>query len=182
MLPMLVPPIAATIMWKVMLVNRGVLNYLLNEIGLASVNWFGNPFMAFWSIVVIDTWIYTPFAILILLAGLQSIPKEIVEASIVDGTGLWARIRHIYLPMTKPFLLLVVLFRGIDSLKMFDVIWSSTKGGPIGYTKNLHVFSYEQGMNYLNFGRSMATLFVLWLLCYGLSMVLIRKRQKEMAL
>jgi multiple sugar transport system permease protein len=178
-MPMLAPPIAATIMWRVMLVDRGVINYLLAEIGLAPVNWFGSPTMAFWAVVLIDAWIFTPFAIVILLAGLQSIPREIVEAATVDGAGPWAKLRHIYLPMTAPFLTLVVLFRGIDNLKMFDVIWSSTKGGPVGATKNLHVFGYEQGISYLNFGRSMATLFVLWALCQGLSMILLGLRRKE---
>ncbi|CAM5765297.1 ABC transporter permease [Labrys miyagiensis] len=178
-IPMLVPPIAATIMWRVMLVERGVVNYSLTQIGLEPVNWFGSPTMAFWAVVLIDAWIFTPFAILILLAGLQSIPREIVEAATVDGAGFWTKLRRIYIPMSAPFLILVVLFRGIDSLKMFDVIWSSTKGGPVGVTKNLHVFGYEQGITYLNFGRSMATLFVLWALCYGLSMLLLRLRRKE---
>jgi multiple sugar transport system permease protein len=178
-LPMLVPPIAATIMWRVMLVERSVVNYLLTQIGFEPVNWFGSPSVAFWAIVLIDAWIFTPFAILILLAGLQSIPKEIIEAATVDGAGFWSKLRNIYIPMTWPFLILVVLFRGIDSLKMFDVIWSSTKGGPVGATKNLHVFGYEQGMNYLNFGRSMAALFVLWVLCYGLSVFLLRLRRRE---
>ena len=180
-MPMLVPPIAATIMWKVMLIERGVINYLLQSIGLSSVNWFGNPAMAFWSIVLIDTWIFTPFVILIMLAGLQSIPKEIIEASHVDGAGFFARLTRIYIPMMKPFIVLVVLFRGIDCLKMFDAIWSSTKGGPVGSTKNLHVFAYEQGINYLNFGRSMAALFILWVLCYGLSMALLSMRRARNA-
>jgi multiple sugar transport system permease protein len=176
-MPMLVPPIAATIMWKVMLIERGVINYLLQSIGFSGINWFGSPSVAFWSIVLIDTWIFTPFVILIMLAGLQSIPKEIIEASRVDGAGFFARLTRIYIPMMKPFLILVILFRGIDCLKMFDAIWSSTKGGPVGSTKNLHVFAYEQGINYLNFGRSMAALFVLWMLCYGLSMALLSKRR-----
>jgi multiple sugar transport system permease protein len=179
-MPMLVPPIAATIMWRVMLVERGVVNYLLDQLGFEPINWFGSPVMAFWAIVLIDAWIFTPFAILILLAGLQSIPKEIIEAATVDGAGFWSKLWRIYIPMTWPFLILVMLFRGIDSLKMFDVIWSSTKGGPIGATKNLHVFGYEQGMTYLNFGHSMAALFVLWVLCYGLSVFLLKLRRREL--
>lgn len=178
--PMLVPPIAATIMWRVMLVDRGVINYLLTQIGLHPVNWFGSPVMAFWAIVIIDTWIFTPFAILILLAGLQSIPSEIIEAATIDGAGFWSKLKNIYLPMIWPFLVLVVLFRGIDCLKLFDAIWSSTQGGPIGATQNLAVYAYQQGMSYLDFGHSMAALFVLWILCYILSVVLLSLRRKEL--
>ena len=178
-LPMLVPPIASALLWKVMLVDRGVVNYLLNALGLGSVNWFGDPAVAIWTVVLIDVWIFTPFAILILLAGLQAIPEEILEASTIDGASIFDRIRYIYLPMCRPFLLLVVLFRGIDSLKMFDIIWAATKGGPVRSTMNLNILAYLNGIEYLNYGRSMALLFVLWGLCYGLSMVLLKFRRAE---
>jgi multiple sugar transport system permease protein len=178
-LPMLVPPIAATLLWKVMLVDQGVVNYLLSTIGISAVNWLGSPGVAIWTVLLIDAWIFTPFAILILLAGLQSIPVEIIEAATIDGTGIIGRIRYIYLPMCRPFLLLVVLFRGIDSLKMFDIIWAATKGGPVHATMTLHILGYLNGVDYMNYGRSMAVLFVLWILCYGLSMALLKVRRQE---
>lgn len=179
-MPLLVPPVVAAILWKTILTDRGVANYLLEQVGIGSVNWFGSVDVAMWSIILIDSWIFTPFVILICLAGLQSIPSEIVEASRVDGTNYFTRLRYIVLPLMKPFIVLVVLFRGVDTLKLFDVIWATTKGGPLKSTETLHTLAYQQGVTYLDFGRSMSVLFVLWVMCYLLSFLLLRKRRKEL--
>lgn len=178
-LPLLVPPVIAAVLWKTILTDRGVANYLLEVVGIGSVNWFGGVGTAMWSIILIDTWIFTPFVILICLAGLQAIPSEILEASRVDGTQYFTRLRFIILPLMRPFLILVVLFRGIDTLKLFDVIWATTKGGPLKSTESLHTLAYQQGITYLDFGRSMAVLFVLWVMCYMLSFFLLRARRQE---
>ncbi|BCL73655.1 ABC transporter permease (plasmid) [Vibrio nigripulchritudo] len=180
-LPLLVPPVVAAVLWKTILTDRGVVNYLLELIGIGKLNWFGSVDMAMWSVVMIDTWIYTPFVIMICLAGLQSIPSEIVEAAKVDGTRYFTRLWYIILPLMKPFIILVVLFRGIDTLKIFDVIWATTKGGPLKSTETLHTLAYQQGVTYLDFGRSMAVLFVLWVACYLLSFFLLRKRKQEIS-
>lgn len=177
-IPLLMPPVVAAIMWKVMMVDRGFLNHLVETVGLGRINWLGDPTNALFSIVIIDTWIFTPFTILIFLAGLQSIPEEIVEAAHVDGASSVAMLRNIYLPMLRPFIVVVVVFRGIDSLKMFDVVWATTKGGPLQATRTLHVVGYEEGVNFLNYGRSMTVLLVLWGLSYLLAFVMLRKRRE----
>lgn len=180
-LPLLMPPVVATIMWRVMMIPNGVLNYLLNGVGLPSFDWLGSTSTALISVVLIDTWIFTPFVILILLAGMQAIPTEMYEAAKVDGASYWREIWNLTIPLLQPFYIIVIVFRGIDSLKMFDIIYTATGGGPIDATMNLHVQSYFTGVRALNFGDSMAFLFVLWLLCYGIAFFLLRARRGRLA-
>jgi multiple sugar transport system permease protein len=180
-LPLLMPPVIATMMWRVMMIPDGVLNYMLGWVGLPPFDWLGSTSTALISVVLIDTWIYTPFVILILLAGMQSIPEEIQEAARVDGASYFRRVRHLIVPLLRPFFIIVIVFRGIDSLKMFDVIYTATRGGPINATMNLHVQSYFTGVRDLDLGYSMSFLVVLWVLCYGLAFVLLRIRRGRLA-
>lgn len=180
-LPLLMPPVVATIMWKIMMTPNGVLNYLLNSLGLPSYGWLGTTFTALPSVVLIDAWIYTPFVILILLAGLQSIPDEVREAARVDGANWWWEMTHMVIPLLRPFFIIVVVFRGIDSLKIFDVIYTATQGGPINATMNLHVQSYFTGIRSLNMGAAMSFLVILWVFCYALAFGLLRARRGGLA-
>ena len=180
-LPLLMPPVVATIMWRVMMTPDGVLNYLITGVGLPAFDWLGSTSTALFSVVLIDTWIYTPFVILILLAGLQSIPEEVHEAARVDGANYLGRVWHLVVPLLRPFFIIVLVFRGIDSLKMFDIIYTATRGGPINATMNLHVQSYFEGIRSLNIGDSMTFLVVLWVLCYALAFFLLRARRGRLA-
>lgn len=180
-LPLLMPPVVATMMWRVMMTPDGVLNYMLSWVYLPPFDWLGSTSTALFSVVLIDTWIYTPFVILILLAGMQSIPEEIHEAARVDGASYPSRVRHLVVPLLWPFFVIVIVFRGIDSLKMFDVIYTATRGGPIDATMNLHVQSYFTGVRALDIGTSMTFLVVLWVLCYALAFVLLRVRRRRLA-
>jgi multiple sugar transport system permease protein len=180
-LPLLMPPVVATMMWRVMMIPDGVLNYMLGWVWLPPFDWLGSTSTALFSVVLIDTWIYTPFVILILLAGMQSIPEEIQEAARVDGASYLRRVQHLIVPLLWPFFIIVIVFRGIDSLKMFDVIYTATRGGPIDATMNLHVQSYFTGVRNLDIGYSMTFLVVLWVLCYGLAFVLLRIRRGRLA-
>ena len=180
-LPLLMPPVIATMMWRVMMIPDGVLNYMLGWIGLPPFDWLGSTSTALISVVLIDTWIFTPFVILILLAGMQSIPTEIHEAARVDGASYIREVWHLIVPLLWPFFIIVIVFRGIDSLKMFDVIYTATRGGPIDATMNLHVQSYFTGVRNLDIGNSMAFLVVLWVLCYGLAFILLRTRRRGLA-
>ena len=176
--PMLLPPVVATVMWKVMMVDRGILDYFAQSLGLQSVNWLGSPGSAFWSVVMVETWIYTPFVTLLLLAGLHGIPEEIIEAARVDGAGFFSLLRHIYLPLLRAYFVLVLVFRGIDSLKSFEVIWTATQGGPLDALRTLHIYAYQFAIQYLDFGRSMTFLLVLWVFTYALSFLLLKARRQ----
>lgn len=174
-LPLLLPPVIAALMWKVMLTENGVVNWLLHQHML----WLNGPDSALGSVILIDVWIFTPFVVLLAQAGLKSVPTELREASAVDGAGPIRNFFEITLPMLKPVLVVIIAFRGIDSLKMFDIIYTTTKGGPVDATTNLHVLGYLEGIRNLNFGASMAALIVLWALCYAMSQLLLRARREE---
>jgi multiple sugar transport system permease protein len=174
-LPLLIPPIVAGLMWKTMMQpSAGVLNYLLNIIGLPGSSWLTNPETSLVSIVVIDTWAFTSFSALILLAGLQALPESLREAATVDGAGWGQTFRYISLPWLAPYIVLVALFRVADSLKQFDLIWPVTRGGPINSTRLLHVQGYEEAFRFSSPAMGMAIIFVLWLIIYMASFLLLR--------
>ncbi|MGP5036754.1 carbohydrate ABC transporter permease [Brachybacterium alimentarium] len=180
-LPLLLPPVIAALMWKVMFTENGVANWLLESTIGRGFPWFNGPDSALSTVILVDVWLYTPFVVLLMQAALRSIPTELREASGVDGAGPLRSFFSITLPMITPVLVVVIAFRGIDSLKMFDVIYTTTKGGPVDATTNLHVLAYLEGIRNMNFGASMAILVVLWLLCYLISYFLLKARRKEMS-
>jgi multiple sugar transport system permease protein len=180
-LPLLMPPVIAALMWKVMLTENGVVNWLIESLGGEGSLWFNGPDSALFTVMLVDVWLYTPFVVLLMQAALKSVPTELREASAVDGAS---NLRHFFavtLPLIVPVLVVVVAFRGIDSLKMFDVIYTTTKGGPVDATTNLHVLAYLEGIRNMNFGAAMAALVVLWAICYLMSFILLKARRKEIS-
>jgi len=175
-IPMMIPPIVSALMWKVILLptDQGVLNHILSFVRFPPIAWLGDSATALLSLIIIDVWIYSPFAILIFLAGLQSLPKEPYEAAKVDGASGWFMFRKLTLPLLTPCIVLVTLFRLIDSLKVFDIIYATTKGGPAGATVTLHIQSYFEAIRWFRMGRGMVYLFVLWFLCFIFSKALSR--------
>ena len=175
-IPMMIPPIVSALMWKVILLptNQGVLNHILGLVRIRPIAWLGDSSTAMVSLILIDVWIYSPFAVMILLAGMQSMPKEPYEAAQVDGASGWFMFRRLTLPLLMPSIVLVTLFRLIDSLKVFDIIYATTKGGPAGSTMTLHIQSYFEAIRWFRMGRGMVYLFVLWFLCFIFSKALSR--------
>lgn len=174
-LPLLIPPIVAGLMWKTMMQpSAGVLNFILSSIGLPGGSWLTDPATSLLSVVLIDTWAFTSFSTLIILAGLQSLPKSLREAATVDGAGWWQTFRHISLPLLMPYVVLVALFRVADSLKQFDLIWPVTRGGPLNSTRLLHVQGYEEAFRFSSPAMAMAIIFVLWIIIYLASFLLLR--------
>jgi multiple sugar transport system permease protein len=175
-IPMMIPPIVSALMWKVILLptDQGVLNHILGLLQIRPIAWLGDSATALVSLILIDVWIYSPFAVLIFLAGLQSMPKEPYEAAQVDGASDWFMFRNLTLPMLAPSIVLVTLFRLIDSLKVFDIIYATTKGGPAGATTTLHIQSYFEAIRWFRMGRGMVYLIVLWFLCFVFSKTLSR--------
>lgn len=174
-LPLMMPPVVGALMWKSMMTPDGILNYLLGKIGVGPWQWLGSVGGALPSILLIDIWLYTPFAALVLLAGLQALPKEPFEAARVDGASTWVAFRTLTVPMLLPFIIIVGAFRGIDSLKIFDLIYATTQGGPVDVTNTLAIQTYFQAIRWTNFGTAMALAIILWAMCYILSFILIRR-------
>jgi len=166
-LPLMVAPIIATIMWRLMMQpSVGVLNYLLRPFGLGDLAWTGSPTMAMASVVLIDVWIYTPFVALLVLAGLRSLPRSPYEAAAVEGAGFWFTFRSLTLPMLWPYILVAVIFRFMDSIKVFDVIFALTGGGPGDSTMALQIRAYQEAIPFSNFSLGITYMVILWVIVY----------------
>jgi len=176
LLPLMMPPVITALMWKIMMASTtaGILNHMLSFIGVGPINWFGSTEGAVASILIIDTWGNLPFVALILLGGLQALPNEPYEAARVDGAGALAVLRYVTLPLLSPFIVLVVLFRTMDSLRIFDVIYATTLGGPNDATTNLHIMAYQYSFQWFQMGKGMAQAIVLLLLVVICSYLLMR--------
>jgi multiple sugar transport system permease protein len=176
LLPLMMPPVISALMWKIMMAstNAGILNHMLSFLGVDPINWFGSTRGAIVSILIIDTWGNLPFVALILLGALQALPTEPYEAARVDGASPFATLRYITLPLLTPFILLAVTFRTMDSLRVFDVIYATTMGGPNDATTNLQIMALQYSFQWYQMGRGMAQAIVLLLLVVLASAVLMR--------
>jgi multiple sugar transport system permease protein len=158
-IPMVTPPVAAGVMFRLMFIPEyGILNVLLRDIGYHGglPLWLSSPAMAMFSVISVDTWQWMPFVFLVLFAGLQAVPPDVVEAAAVDGAGGWARFRSIDLPYLRPLLLLVVVFRVTDTLRVFDHVQVLTMGGPGAATEFLSLYLYRIAFKFSNFNYASA--------------------------
>ena len=175
LMPLMTAPALAALMWKLMTnPGFGILSYFANLIGFEDMNWASDPATAMFTVVLVDVWVYTPFIMILLLAGLRSLPKQPFEAAELDGVPRFFVFWRITLPMLTPFLLTATLFRVIESIQQFDIIYAMTQGGP-GDT--LTVFQVEAYLNFFqstNVGRSAALMMILWIITYILSNAFIK--------
>ncbi len=175
---MVVPPVIAGVMWRIMYhPSYGLVNYILGAVGLAH-NWTSDPATALGSLVFIDFWQNLPFLTLILLAGRASISEDVYEAAMIDGAGALSSFWHITLPLLRGSLLLGVLFRMIDCIKVFPTVHIVTAGGPGTATTMINYYIYKMAFNYTNIGYSSAMGFILVVLTTLLSVALIKAFQK----
>jgi multiple sugar transport system permease protein len=176
LMPLMMPPVITALMWKIMMAstNAGILNYVLSFLGVDPINWFGSPRGAIASILIIDTWGNLPFVSLILLGALQALPTEPYEAAVVDGAGPSAILRYVTLPLLAPFIVLAITFRTMDSLRVFDVIYATTVGGPDDATTNLLIMAYQYAFQWYQMGKGMALAVMLLLLVVMVSTLLLR--------
>lgn len=182
LLPMVATPVATSLVWMMMFnPTLGVLNYLLGLIGLSPSVWVADPTMVIPSLVAVDVWHFAPFAMLILLAGLRSLPREPIESAMIDGASRWQIFWKITVPMLRPVLIVVLLFRTIDSLKVFDIIWVITAGGPGFSSETLYVYAYNQAFKYLDLGYGSAVIVVFTAIVAIASVAWIRARDRAWA-
>jgi multiple sugar transport system permease protein len=153
LIPLAITPIAALFTFRMMLnPSRGVMNYLLRQIGVSAQDWLGGHSMALVSLILVDTWQWAPFTLLIVVGGLASLPLEPFEAAKLDGASRWQTFFYITLPLLKPFLSIAFLFRSIDAFKTFDLIYVLTAGGPGTSTTTLNLYGYKQAIEFLSLG------------------------------
>ncbi len=169
LIPWAIPAVVSARMWQLVFnYTYGVLNSLSDGLLGVRINWFGEEHTALLALAIADTWRTAPFVALIILAGLQTLPEEVFKQALVDGAGLFKRFFFVTLPLLKPFILIAVLFRGIDALRVFDLVFVLTGGGPGGSTTPLSLYAYKF---YLvgDFGYASALSSVLFVLCLFLS-------------
>lgn len=173
--PLMVAPIIAAIMWKLLLLPEvGWVGPVAEALGVARYTGTDTPMGAFaWSVAV-DVWIYTPFVAILALAGLRSLPRSPFEAAAVDGAGPWYTFRRLTLPMLWPYLLVAVIFRLMDCLKVFDIIYGLTAGGPGNATTTLQINAYLEAISYARYSRGVTYMVILWIGVYLVSTVLVR--------
>ncbi len=173
--PMMIAPVIGTLIWKVMMQpSVGILNPILNSVGLPSLQWAAVPETALFSVVLVDVWMFTPFAALILLAGLRSFPNAPFEAARVDGASFWFTSRNLTLPMLTPYLIIVVVFRLMDSLKMFDIIFAMTEGGPGNTLMTYQITAYRTSIQFQKLAQGLPYALVLYVVIYITSQILVK--------
>ena len=175
LMPLMTAPALAALMWKLMTnPNFGILSYFAGLVGFDDMRWGASPDTALFTVVLVDIWVYTPFIMILLLAGLRSLPTQPFEAAALDGVPRIQQFWRITLPMLMPYILTASLFRLLDSIQQFDIIYAMTQGGP---GDRLMVFQVEAYLNFFqstNVGRSAALLMILWVVTYFLSNIFIK--------
>lgn len=179
--PMVVSAVAVAVIWQVILdPNAGALNTIIKGIGLTppTLGWLGDPSISIWVILVIACWQYTGFMMVLILAGLQGIPKELYEAAALDGAKGFTAFRHITLPSIRNVLIVAVLITTIGGFKVFDLIYATTQGGPANATQVLGTYIYLQAFNLGNMGYANAISVILLLIAVVLGWVQITVSRK----
>jgi multiple sugar transport system permease protein len=173
--PMLITPVAVGLIWRLLLhPSLGIVNYLLSLIGLQGQAWLGDAKLAMFSVVMIDIWHQVPFMILLLLAGLVSLPTEPYEAATIDGASRWQTLRTITIPMMKETIVVAILFRVITAIKTYDLIFVLTKGGPGTTTEVISYHIYKQAYTFLDTGYASAMSYLLLIVILLLSFAFVR--------
>ncbi len=135
-MPMMATPVAVALVWTMMFHPQlGVLNYLLSFLGIGPQEWIYNQFTVIPSLVLVETWQWTPLVMLIVLGGLAAVPREPYESAEIDGANAWQKFRYLTVPMIAPFLMIAVIIRSIDAIKSFDIIYAMTQGGPVRHPR-----------------------------------------------
>jgi len=178
-LPMVATPVAIALVW-VMIFHplNGLGKYFLSLIGLKSL-WIHSPQTVIPSLVLIDTWQWTPLVMLIILGGLTSIPPEPYEAALVDGATPWQRFIYITMPLLRPFIIVAVLFRLIDCLKTFDIIYVMTQGGPGTASETINIYLFNMAFYWFHMGYASSMVVIFLSIILGVSLILIQIRRSK---
>lgn len=178
-LPMMATPVAIALIWTMMFHPQlGVLNYLLSLVGIPPQAWVFDPRTVIPSLVLVETWHWTPLVMLIVLGGLAALPTEPYESALIDGATRWQTFRYLTLPMVAPFLMVAAIIRTIDALKAFDIIYAITQGGPGTASETINIYLYSVAFAYYDIGYGSAIAVVFFALIVALSLVLLHLRQR----
>ncbi len=179
MMPMMLSPVVVGFLWRYMLNSEwGIVNYMLTLVGIGKVDWLGQTDAALWAAAAADTWMWTPFIILLATAAFRGIPETIYEAAEVDGASQAYVFFRITLPMSAPVLFIALILRLIDSFKQYDLFFALTGGGPGSSTETVSFAVAKTAFNYFYTGEASALAVILLCIIIGLSLILVRHLMK----
>lgn len=174
-LPMMLAPFVVGLFWRFMFDQTfGIIDFLLTGVGLRSIPWLIHPLWARAAVIIVDIWQWTPFVTLLVLAGLGTVPTDLLEAAMLDRASNWMKFRQIYWPHLRFPLLLALLFRSIDTLKMFDSPFILTGGGPGNFTTTLSILGYRHQIMFFNVGVAAAISWVVVIIINIVTNILVR--------
>lgn len=176
--PFVMPPVVVGMMWLVLLdPSIGAVNYLLESVGMGRSAWLASPTMVLPTLVMIDTWQFSPFVALVILGGLQALPREPYEAAYIDGATSWQMFWYVTLPLLRPTILAAAILRSVDLLRFFDVIYITTQGGPANASTTLNILAFRQGFEFFDIGYASAIMLSLFSIVLIISYMLTRFRR-----
>lgn len=180
LLPMVATPVAIGMVWKLIYEpNIGILNTIIRNMGGPKIDWLGDSGIALYSLMFVDIWQWTPFVMLIVLAGLTAIPSDPFESAMIDGASRWQMVRKITLPLLRPTIYTALLLRLIDVLKTFDIIYSMTQGGPGFATETMNILSFRQAFEFLQFGDASAILILFFIIVMLIAALTIKLKSRS---
>src|SRR3954468_4306595 len=179
-MPMMATPVAIALIWTMIFNPQlGVLNYLLSLVGIPPQLWVFHPATVIPSLVLVETWQWTPLVMLIVIGGLAAIPAEPYESALIDGASIWQVFRYITLPLITPFLFIAAMIRMIDAVKSFDIIYAITQGGPGSASETINLYLYSVAFTYYDVGYASAIAIVFFALIVALAAVLLYTRGRS---
>jgi len=179
-LPIVLAPVVVGLFWRTLVLapDFGLVDMVSKALGMGSHNWLGDPQLALISVIAIHTWQWTPFAFLVLLATLATLPPDVYEAARLDRAGAWQRFRHITLPLIRPAIVMVVILRAMTALSAFAAIFAATGGGPGSATEILNLYAYRTSFTILDLGYGASLAVVLMAITLAVSWLMFRLRRK----
>lgn len=179
LMPLMIAPLITTLIWRLMMSPEfGILNYFLSFFGQRSFPWATSPNTAMFTVLLVEIWTFTPFIALLVLAGLKSLPREPFEAATVDGSSRWFTLLNITFPLLTPYIAIAVIFRLIDSLRQFDIIFGMSKGGPGDTLMNFQVFAYTSTFSYMKPAEGITYIIINWIIIYVISQYMVKYWQR----
>jgi multiple sugar transport system permease protein len=168
------------VVWRFVLdPDQGLVNMALAAAGIHGPAWLANPTLAMPAIIAMAAWRNLGFAMVIFIAGLQTIPRSLYEAAEMDGAGRWASFRHVTLPLLRPTILFIVVITTIGYLQLFEEPFVMTDGGPLDKTLSISMYMYQQGFEFFHQGYAAAVAWVLFLIVAGVAFIQFRVLRSE---
>ena len=175
LLPMMCTNVVIGLTWRLLLnYEFGLVNYYLGVVGLGPFEWLSKPSVALPAVIIVDVWNTTSFVALLLLAGLQALPEEPFEAARIDGASSWQSFTNLTLPLLRQTILVVLLWRMIDTFRIFDVIYLLTAGGPARATETVSIYVYRYGFQSFNLGNASAASYIMIFIMLAIAGVMSR--------